>query len=79
MKMENRKSSSQTGVTIEAGGEPFIDTKELCRRLLIKPRTASAWTQSGRLVYYKLGRVVRFKWSEVTAHLAATCRVVKEQ
>ncbi len=58
-----------------ASVEPFIDKKEVGRRLGIKPRTLDEWMKRGLLVRYKIARSVRFKWSEVEAHLAATCRV----
>lgn len=63
----------------EAAGEPYITKAEVGRRLAIKPRTVDAWLRSGRLVHFKLGRAVRFKWSDVDAHLTATCRVIRGQ
>jgi excisionase family DNA binding protein len=43
----------------------------------MRPRTVDDWMKRGLLPYYKVGHAVRFKWSEVEAHLAQTCRVVK--
>lgn len=63
----------------EMVGELFITKSEVGRRLGIKPRTIDAWMKEGRLVFYKIGRAVRFRWSEVQAHLAATCRVINER
>ena len=64
-----------------AGGptfEPYIDKAEVGRRLGIRPRTVDAWLKNGMLVFFKLGgRSVRFKWSEVEAHLAANYRVCR--
>lgn len=59
--------------------EPFIDKAEVCRRLHMRARTVDTWMKNGRLVYYKMGKLVRFKWSEIEAHLAKTCRVVNEE
>jgi excisionase family DNA binding protein len=60
--------------------EPFINKAEVGRRLGIKPRTTDAWLSQKILPFYRIGRrAVRFRWSEVQAHLAATCRVIKEQ
>ena len=55
--------------------EPFIDKKEAGRRLGIKPRTLDDWLKNGRVPFYRINRSVRMRWSEVTAHLAETCRV----
>ena len=55
--------------------EPFIDKPEVGKRLAMRPRTVDDWMKRGLLPYYKVGRSVRFKWSEIESHLAATCRV----
>jgi excisionase family DNA binding protein len=44
----------------------------------VRPRTVERWMKQGRLPYYKLGRAVRFKWSEVVAHLARTFLVAQK-
>ena len=54
--------------------EPYIDKLEVGQRMSLRPRTVDQWMKQGRLPYYKLGRAVRFKWSEVQAHLAPTLR-----
>jgi excisionase family DNA binding protein len=55
--------------------EPYIDKKEAARRLGIKTRTLDDWMRRRLIVYYKVGRSCRFKWSEIERHLAETCRV----
>ena len=57
--------------------EPYIDKGEVGRRTQMRPRTIDDWMKRGLLPYYKVGRSVRFKWSEVEAHLAANCRVCR--
>jgi len=57
--------------------EEFIDGRELAKRLGISARTVEKWMRCGKLPYYKLGKIVRFKWSEVNVHLKE-CRVVRE-
>ena len=57
--------------------EPYIDKGEVGRRTQMRPRTINDWMKRGLLPYYKVGRSVRFKWSEVEAHLAANCRVCR--
>ncbi len=58
--------------------EPYIDKLEVGRRLTVRPRTVERWMKQGRLPYYKLGRAVRFKWSEVVAHLTRTFLVAQK-
>lgn len=55
--------------------EGFIDKAQLAQRTMMSPRTLEDWMRQGRLPYYKLGRAVRFKWSEVEQHFTQTCRV----
>ena len=61
---------------LSSTAEPFIEKPEVGKRLGMRPRTIDDWMKRGLLPYYKVGRSVRFKWSEVEAHLAANCRVV---
>jgi excisionase family DNA binding protein len=55
--------------------EPFIAKPEVARRLNKKLRTVDKWMQQGLIPYYKIGRSVSFKWSEVEKHLRELCRV----
>ena len=57
--------------------EGFIGKKEVARRLNKGVRTVDYWMERGILPYYKIGRSVEFKWSEVESHLAQTCRVAR--
>ena len=57
--------------------EGFIGKKEVARRLNKGIRTVDYWMERGILPYYKIGRSVEFKWSEIEAHLAQTCRVAR--
>ncbi|MDB6034903.1 MAG: Helix-turn-helix domain protein [Verrucomicrobiales bacterium] len=54
--------------------EPFIGKAEIGKRLGVRPRTVDEWMRLGILPHYKFSQAVRFKWSEVEAHLAETCR-----
>lgn len=58
--------------------EGFIGKAEVARRLNKTLRTVDNWMQRGILPYYKIGRSVEFKWSEVETHLAQTCRVCRD-
>ncbi len=55
--------------------EGFINKPEVARRLGKKLRTVDNWMQRGILPYYKIGRSVSFRWSEIETALARTCRV----
>lgn len=55
--------------------EPFIGKAEAAQRLGIKQRTLDQWLKVGRVPFYRIGRSVRLRWSEIQAHLADTCRV----
>ena len=59
--------------------EPFIGKQEVMQRLNKTLRTVDNWMKRGILPYYKIGRSVEFKWSEVEAHLAQTCRVCRRR
>ena len=55
--------------------EEFIGKPEVARRLNKTIRSVDNWMKRGLLPYYKIGRSVSFKWSDVENHLAQTCRV----
>jgi excisionase family DNA binding protein len=57
--------------------EPFINKPEVARRLGKRVRTIDNWMQEGLLPYYKIGRSVAFKWSEVEVQLKQVCRVCR--
>ena len=57
--------------------EEYIGKIEVARRLRKQVRTIDNWMHRGILPYYKIGRTVAFKWSEIEEQLARTCRVAK--
>jgi len=57
------------------GTEEFINKREVARHLGKTLRTVDNWMGRGILPYYKIGRSVQFRWSEVLNHLAQTTRV----
>jgi excisionase family DNA binding protein len=73
---------AETALTNTTGQPPatpegFIGKTEVAGRLNKTIRTVDNWMSRGLLPYYKIGRSVEFKWSEVEAHLAQTCRVTR--
>jgi excisionase family DNA binding protein len=57
--------------------ESFINKEEVARRLGKTMRTVDNWMSRGLLPYFKIGRSVSFKWSDVEKHLEKTCRVCR--
>src|SRR3954454_4824347 len=53
-----------------------MNKEQLAKRLEVTERTVERYMSDG-LPYYKYGRRVRFKWSEVEKHFISTCHVVK--
>ena len=73
---------AETAQAITTGQPPatpegFIGKTEVARRLNKTLRTVDNWMQLGLLPYYKIGRSVVFKWSDVETPLAQTCRVAR--
>ena len=48
----------------ESDGQ-LLTTRELARRLKVTERTIENWRKDGRIPALKIGRAVRFLWSEV--------------
>lgn len=51
--------------------EPYISKKEVAARLQKDLRTVNNWMRLKQIPYYKVGRTVLFKWSEVEAVMQA--------
>ena len=67
--------TAQAAVAVPAGPEGYIDKRELAKRLGRTPRSVDTYMAKGIVPFYKLGRTVAFKWSEVDAHIRAHYRV----
>ena len=59
----------------EEGFEPFITKAVVAERLDVKLRTVSRLMRRRVLRHYKLGELVRFKWSEVESDVREHFRV----
>jgi excisionase family DNA binding protein len=55
--------------------EGFIGKPEVALLLNKTVRTVDNWMARRIVPYYKMGRCVRFRWSEIEAHLQANHRV----
>jgi excisionase family DNA binding protein len=72
--MAETTQTDKTGQLL-AQPEGFIDKTAVARRLNKTIRTVDNWMKRGLLPYYKIGRSVSFKWSDVETQLKANCRV----
>ena len=77
MAEKNQMADSPAGDPAARTAEPFINKEEVAARLGKTLRTVDNWMQRGLLPYFKIGRSVSFKWSDVEAHLAQNCRVCR--
>ena len=59
--------------------DEYLTKREIAQRLNKKTRTIDNWMRLGILPYYKFGRTVAFKWSDVQAHLDANYRVCRRR
>ena len=59
----------------EVRAEGYIDKRECAKRIGKTVRTVDTWMAEGRIPFYKIGRTVCFRWSEVDAHIQAHFRV----
>lgn len=55
--------------------DEYLSKREIAHRLKKETRTIDNWMRRGILPYYKFGRTVAFRWSDVQAHLDANFRV----
>ena len=75
--MNNENQKPAGAPPAKPAPEAFIDKKELAMRVRCCARTIGRWMRNGTLPYYKIGKLVLFKWSEVEAHLRQTSRVCR--
>jgi len=55
--------------------EPLVSKKEVAKHLGVQVRTVDNWIGRGYIPYYKVGRSVRFRLSDVQAHLDQRHRI----
>jgi len=60
------------------GNEEFLTKSQIAVKLQVTGRTVDNFMARGILPYFKFGqRMVRFRFSDVQAHLDRTCRVAR--
>jgi predicted DNA-binding transcriptional regulator AlpA len=62
-------------VAVPLAYEPYIDKPECARRIGKSLRALDSYMALGVVPFYKLGRSVVFKWSEVDAYIRDHFRV----
>jgi excisionase family DNA binding protein len=53
----------------------WLDTKQAAPLLGVTPRTLQNWQARRLLPFFKIGRCIRYKRSDIEQHLATRCRV----
>ena len=58
-------------------GEPFINKREVARRLGRTIRGVNLLMRRKIIPFYKFDERPAFRWSEIQSHLAQTCRTLR--
>ena len=71
-----RIQTAQTpGLHATASADEILEKPKTAERLKISTRTLDQWMRTGRVPFLKIGKTVRFRWTDVLAHLQHNCRV----
>jgi excisionase family DNA binding protein len=62
-------SSLDAEQVVGGATDDLLVKREVAAKLKKSVRTVDAWMRAGRLPYFKLGRTVRFRWSDVLKKL----------
>jgi excisionase family DNA binding protein len=54
----------------DSAEDALLTKKEIAPRLRVGPRTVDEWMRKGRIPFLKLGKSVRFRWSDVLEKLS---------
>jgi predicted DNA-binding transcriptional regulator AlpA len=69
--MTTQNTTSKThDATADSATDGLLNKWELAPKLRISKRSVDLWMQRGWLPYIKLGKSVRFRWSDVVEQLA---------
>ncbi len=53
----------------------YADKRAVAEAFGVSKRTIDAWMARGLIPYYRLHRTIRFRLSDIEAHLNARCKV----
>ena len=73
--MTNNQPLITSHVTPTTNQDELLEKHEAAKRLKISTRTLDQWMRSRRVPFLKIGKTVRFRWTDVLSHLEAKCRV----
>ena len=59
----------------ELAVEPYINKREVARRMGLTTRGVEKMMRRGQIPYYTWGYRRAYRWSEIQQHLAETCHV----
>ena len=75
----SKKTYNATTAPSELSVEPFINKREVARRMGRTTRGVELMMRRGIIPYYNFDWRCAFRWSEIQAHLAQTSRVCPEE
>ena len=68
-------TSYTPGLDANTQTDDILEKTETADRLKISTRTLDEWMRKRRVPYLKIGKTVRFRWTDVVAHLEQNCRM----
>ena len=68
-------ASLNNGHEPAALGSEYLTKPEVAQLLRLTTRAIDTWMARGLLPYYKIGRTVRFRLSDIQDHLNNNCKV----
>lgn len=71
---ENIKVDCHVAKRTTEVGAHYLCIEEVAMRLDVTPRTIKSWQRRKLLPYFKIGRTVRFRWSDVESYLDRNSR-----
>jgi excisionase family DNA binding protein len=63
-------SSVHAEQVLDGATDELLVKREVAAKLKRSVRTIDAWMRQGKLPYFKLGRTVRFRWSDILKKLS---------
>lgn len=74
-RLMNDHATNTPGLAATASTDEILEKPQTAERLKVSTRTLDEWMRAGRVPYLKIGKSVRFRWSDVLAHLQHNNRV----
>jgi len=75
--MNDQGEQRQHAIDNAGGTEKLLTKAEVAQWCQVTERTIDAWMRNGSMIFYKIGRTVRFSWTDLQAHWDAVCRVAR--